>query len=112
MNRIVDASCENKILKIEGQIVDGMILTQGVGESEGVAFIDGEKVVYITSNSDDIKETLTKLNTAILKIGEILTAIGAGMTGPTTAPPPTLASGVIELTNMASELTLLSGKLK
>ena len=112
MSRILDARCTAQIVTVEGLPVEAIVLTQGMGSSEGVALIDKEKVVYLTSNSDDIKETLVKVKTAILKIGELLTAIGAGMTGPTTAPPPMLPTGVAELTMIASELTILSEQLK
>lgn len=112
MSKVLNATCEFGLIKVESQIVDGEILSEGIGKSSGIVVIDKENLTYITSNATDLKETIVKLNDIVMKITEILTAIGSGMTGPTTAPPPTLATGVIEVTTMLVELNLLSEKLK
>lgn len=112
MPRILKATCENKIIKIKGVVVNGTVLSSGIGASEGVALLDKSELTYLTTNTTDLKESLVKINDAILKIGEILTSIGAGMTGPTTVPPPTLPTGVVELTNIGIELIQLSEQLK
>jgi hypothetical protein len=49
---------------------------------------------------------------AITKIATIFTSIGAGMTGPTTAPPGTLVTDVVELNTMVTEINTLKGQLK
>lgn len=97
----------------DGVSVDAaQILSKGQGESQGVLLIDGEKAFYLTSNATDLETTIEKLNSSLNKLVSILTAIGAGMTGPTTAPPPTLATDLAEITALVSELTTLKGNLK
>ena len=112
MAKVLDATCENEVVTIEGRSVEATILSEGVGESTGSAVLDGEKVFYIAKTSPDLKLTLEKSFEALNKISDILISIGAGMTGPTTAPPPTLAADVLEVQNLAIELQTLSEGLR
>lgn len=113
MTRVLAATCENSEVKISGLTVqEAEILSEGIGQSTGCVIISKDKVFYITSNATDLKDSITKVVEAITKISSILTSIGAGMTGPTTAPPPTLATDVLELNGIGSELTTISEALK
>lgn len=101
------------VVKTEQIVIsEAEILSEGVAESTGAVLVDGDQVKYFTSSASDIKTTIESLVDAIQKIAAIATSIGAGMTGPTTAPPPTLAADVIELTAIAAELTTLKENLK
>lgn len=88
------------------------IFSEGVGQSEGVLILQNGKQYYLTSNAKDIKDTIDKLNDLITKMIAIFTSIGAAMTGPTTAPPPTLAADLVVLTQINVQLTALKGMLK
>lgn len=113
MSKILEATCEGGVVTSEGVAVPGAeILSEGVGESQGLLLMQGDKKTYMASNATDLKTTIEKVVEAINKVGTILTAIGAGMTGPTTAPPGTLATDVLELTQLATELETLKGNLK
>lgn len=113
MSKILEATCENGQVTAEGAQVPGAtVLSEGVGASEGALLMEGDKKLYVTSNATDLKTTIEKVIAAINKIGTTLTAIGAGMTGPTTAPPGTLGADVAELTQIATELETLKGQLK
>lgn len=113
MSKILSASCTGKVVTAEGLPVStAEILSEGNGVSEGALLMDEEKQYYITSNATDIKQTLDALNQLIPKLVTIITSIGAGMTGPTTAPPPTLATQLAELTAINVQLTALKGMLK
>ncbi len=113
MTKSLAATCENGVVKVDGKTVsEAVILSEGVGSSEGVLYIDKLGCFYVASNATDLKNAIEKTVTAINKIGTILTSIGAGMTGATTAPPPTLPADIIELTTTATELTTLKGQLK
>jgi hypothetical protein len=113
MTKALAATCENGVVKIGGvEIPEAVILSEGVGESSGVCYIDKGQVFYVASNATDLKTTIEKLVDVITKVGNIATAIGAGMTGPTTAPPPTLAADVIALNAVGTELNTLKGQLK
>jgi len=112
MSKILQATCISGVVSYEGFPVEAEILSEGVGESEGVLILQGDKAFYIASNATDLKTTLEKLTNALTKVTETLTAIGAGMTGPTTAPPPTLAANVVTINLAVTELTTLMGALK
>lgn len=126
MSKIVEATCESGVVKVMGlTISDAVIYSKGVANSTGVLIIDGAQSFYLASSALDLETTLTKLITALdktsmafIKVGTTLTAIGAGMTGPTTAPPPTLVSDVLDINAKATdiataktELTTLKGGL-
>lgn len=113
MTKMLVGTCQAGAVKVDGDLVtEAVILSKGIGASSGALFIDGEKVFYIPNNSADLETTLTKVIAAINKIATTLTSIGAGMTGPTTAPPPTLVADVLELTTLSTELSTLKGALK
>lgn len=113
MSRIIPATCEAGTVTADGVEVEGAeILSSGEGASSGKLLIDGPTATYFTSNAPDISQTIDKINEALNKLVTILTSIGAGMTGPTTAPPPTLATDLSEITAIVSELTTLKGQLK
>lgn len=112
MSKILEATCISKQVKWEGAPVEAIILSEGNGESEGALILEKEKAFYIASNAADLKTTLEKVIDALTKVTETLTAIGSGMTGPTTAPPPTLATNVAAVELIVSELETLKGNLK
>lgn len=119
------ASCENRIVKITtpvGEIVvpDAEIMSDGVGPSVGLLLLDRSIVRYIPSSEEgDLKETLAetvaglrKTVEAIQKIATMFTSVAAGMTGPSTAPPPTLPADVVALGSMATELSGIATELE
>lgn len=113
MSKILPATCVSKVVKCENVPVEtAQILSEGNGESEGVLLLEDEKQFYLTSNATDLKETIDKLNQLIPKLVTIFTNVAAGMTGPTTAPPPTLGADLTILNQINSELTALKSVLK
>lgn len=114
MSKILSATCDatGKVTAEGVQVVGAVVLSQGKQASEGVAVLDGDKVWYLTSSATDIKTTIEKLADALTKITTLFTAIGGGMTGPTTAPPPSLPTTVAEINAIGMELTQLKEALK
>ena len=114
MSKILSAtaSADGKVTADGVEVVGAIILSEGKQASSGVAVMDGEKVWYLTSSATDIKATIEKAADAITKIATLFTAMGAGMTGPTTAPPPTLATDVAAINAVVTELNQLKGALK
>ena len=127
MSKILDATCQNNVVTSEGvTVADTTVLSKGIAKSSGQLFLEEDKATYITSNATDIETTLAKVSTliqstkdALDKIALTLTSIGAGMTGPTTAPPPSLAADVLvinaktaELGATKTEVETLKGNLK
>lgn len=112
MSKILDATCEGGEVTIEGKTVSATILSQGTASSEGAALVDKDKVIYVASNATKLAETIEKACEMIQDIATILTSIGAGMTGPTTAPPGTLATDVASLIAKANTLNALKDNLK
>lgn len=114
MSKVLNATAdESGKVTAEGvEVVGAIILSEGKQASEGVAVLDGDKVWYITSSSSDIKTTIEKLADAITKTANLFTSIGSGMTGPTTAPPPTLVTDVLALNMIVTDLNQLKEALK
>ena len=112
MSKTLTASCSAGVVTVGGITVQAEILSEGKGSSSGALILDEGKAVYIASNATDLKQTLAKIQDALTKITSTLTAIGAGMTGPSTAPPPTLATSVAQINLIATELGALKDVLK
>jgi hypothetical protein len=125
MSRVLEASCEDGVVTVQGLEIEAEIFTEGLGQSTGIVIIDKDKAYYVASSSANLKTTIEKviaviedLADALTQVGTTLTSIGAGMTGPTTAPPPTLAADVlainakvVELNATKTELNTLKGDL-
>lgn len=101
-----------EVAGFQATIDDAVILGDGKQASSGILLIDGTRLWYIPSTVSDLKTTIEKVVTAVSKIAETLTAIGGGMTGGTTAPPPTLGAKVAEINATVTELNTLKGALK
>lgn len=112
MSKVIEATCQANVVTVDGQPVDATILSKGLGSSSGIAVLDKDSVTYVTSNATDLETTIDNLNQSLTKLITIVTAIGAGMTGPTTTPPPTLAADLAEITAIVATLTTLKGQLK
>lgn len=111
MAKILPATCQNNKVTVEGKEVEAEILSQGKAQSTGIAIIDVDKVYYVALSNTDLATTLEKVSDSITKIAETLTAIGGGMTGPTTAPPPALPTNVAQINAIVAELTALKDNL-
>lgn len=113
MAKVLDASCQAGTVTAEGVPVQGAtVLSEGVGSSTGVLVIEADKKTYIGKTSPDLKSSIETLATALGDIVSALQNIGLAMTGPTTAPPPTLAVDLAKLTSAQSQLNTLKGMLK
>lgn len=97
-----------------------VILSEGVGPSTGLAFMDGDKAWYLPNAAADLKAVLE----AVLEvIGEVKTALQTIATGPVTLPGDTagptepalatsLGTRVTALTALEVQLTTLNGVLR
>lgn len=128
MSRILEATCDaSGKVTADGAVVDGaFVFSEGKQASSGLLFLQGDNAFFIPSSATDIKTVIEKLvlviddlNASLNQLVTTLTSVGAGMTGPTTAPPPTLASDlaqitakVTSLTSTKSALNTLKGALK
>ena len=112
MTKVLQATCENGVVKVGDVTIDALILSAGVNSSTGILILqDDRPPVYIASSAEDLDLTIgylialiTDLASALTTISSTLTAIGAGMTGPTTAPPPTLPTDVATLTSKVTSM--------
>ncbi len=127
MSKALAATCVGSVVSVGGIPVSvATIFSKGVAQSSGVAFLDEDKAFYFANTAPDLETTLTQVVnaldqavTAINKVADTLTAIGGGMTGPTTAPPPTLITNVaaitaatVQITTAKTALNTLKGSLK
>lgn len=113
MSNVRAATIQSGAVKVGSlPVADAVILSQGLGDSSGVLVIQGGVSYYIAKTSPDLDSTIQKsmdaledLASVLNTIATTLTSIGAGMTGPTTAPPPTLAVDVASIVSKATEIT-------
>jgi hypothetical protein len=113
MSKVIEATCVGGVVTAEAvPVEDAVILSEGEGSSEGILVMQDDKQYYLAKTSEDLKATLDEVITALNQLVTVITAIGAGMTGPTTAPPPTLATDLLTITNAATTLQTLKGMLK
>jgi len=114
MSKILEATCNaTGVVSAEGvQVLDAIVLSAGKQSSSGLLFIQKDGAWYLTSSATDIASTLEKTADAITKIANLLTAIGAGMTGPTTAPPPTIATDIVAINAVVTQMNALKEALK
>ncbi len=112
MSKILPATCVGGVVKIEDKPVTATILSQGTKSSSGAALMEEESVTYVASNASDIKDLISQLTDLIQLVSDTFTAIGSGMTGPTTAPPGTLPTSITQLAAIKSLLTTMKDNLK
>jgi hypothetical protein len=107
LNKVVTASCQNNTVTIEGQTVEAEILSQGKKSSQGAALIDKDKVVYITSNADDIKKVIEDVAALTQKVIEIATGLDSVSTS-----PGSQAANIVLLTTLKTQFELTKENLK
>jgi len=113
VSNAVAATVQSGVVKVGTlSVSDAIILSEGLGNSSGLLIMQGGVSYYLTKNSPDLKSTIEKTMDALEDLASVLntiattlTSIGAGMTGPTTAPPPTLAADVASIVSKATEIT-------
>lgn len=114
MSKIMDATCSAAgVVTAQGVPVDvATVLSEGNQASSGILLIDGDKAWFFPSSATDIKSTIEQVADAITRIANLITLVGAGMTGPTTAPPPTLAADIAAINLVVTQLNQLKVALK
>ncbi len=112
MARIIAATCVSGQVTVEGFPIEATILSQGVASSEGIVILQGATAFYVASNALDLKDVIEKTAELVNLCATLFTAIGAGMTGPTTAPPPTLAADVLNIQTKATVLDAIKDTLR
>lgn len=114
MSKILAATCDNAgKVTADGVIVpEAVVLSLGKQASSGLLYLDGDNAWYFPSSATDVEATLGQISLAIEKIANVLTSLGAGMTGPTTAPPPTLGVDVAAIMQIKAAVDQLKGALK
>jgi hypothetical protein len=111
--KMVEASCVAGVVSLEGIPVPAAeFFSEGVAQSDGIALMQGERVVYLNSNASDLKESIEQCVSILQSISAILLTITSGMTGSTTAPPPTFGADKTSLDLAITQLGLLKDLLK
>ncbi len=114
MSKILEASCVAGVVSSEGKPVAGtVILSEGVGSSEGVLILEGGERFYISKTSPDLKTTIEKVASALGQIATALGLIDAKPTGGTgSAPVPLAADAIVAIGVAQTQLTALKEMLK
>ncbi len=113
MSKMIDGTCSAHVVTADGIAVEGVeVLSQGTKSSTGVVLLQEDKAKYITSNATDIHDLIAQLSDLIQLVSDTFSAIGTGMTGPTTAPPASLPASITQLATMKAALTAMKDNLK
>ena len=112
MAKFIDATCVNNQVTAYGKPVQAEILSQGKKSSSGIMVMEDSRRAYVTSNATDIADLITKLSSLVQLVSDTFSAIGSGMTGPTTAPPGSLPTSISQLATIKSDLDTLKVNLK
>lgn len=112
MSRILPATCSAGVVQVENKPVTATILSQGVKQSSGVALLEKDTLTYVASNASDIADLISQLTSLVQLLSDTLTAIGTGMTGSSTAPPPSLPTSITSLATVKTQLTAMGNNLK
>lgn len=80
MSKIIEATCQAGIVSIEQIPHQGVkILSEGVGQSQGIAILEVDKQTYIANTTPDLKTTLEKLIAALEKVETALEKVSDGL---------------------------------
>lgn len=117
MIKALPASCVEGVVTIDGVAVEGVIiLSEGLGSSSGVAYIDADEIYYVAKTSPDLDTTLEKLIAALEKIATALSSLdnaGFLISADAGVSSPPLATADISAINVAkSQLEALKEVLK
>lgn len=120
MSKVLEASAEAGVVTVEGlPITIADILSKGVGSSTGVLIIEGDKAYYLTSNADDLSDTLADTKSAIDKVVQAvnqiatsLTTLNAQFTANSLSPSAAIAAQVVAITGYATELTAIGVEME
>lgn len=114
--KIFTATCENGEVKVGNVVVEATIESEGVGASQGLMIIEGDRAYYFAKTSPDLKLTLEKVIAALEKVSDALTShdtagylIGAAMAVPS---PPIATASIAAIDSAVDELTTLKGELR
>lgn len=120
----VEAVLEGGKVKVGGkEIADAVVLSEGVGDSEGVLFIYGDQSFYYAKTSPDLAQTLDRLVAALGKVSDALDSTASGISALDSAgfligasaavPGPPVATGDVSAINSAKgDLDAIKGELE
>lgn len=120
MLKILAAVCVGGQVKVGETILQNAnIVSQGVGDSEGIVFIDDLDIYYIPMANTDLKTTLEKIVAALTEVATGLTQTATGMgaidvkpTGGTgSAPAPAAASNITNINSAVSQINTIKSDL-
>lgn len=107
MSKILDATCLNSQVTVEGTVIEAEIFSEGMKQSSGAALFEKDKVYYLTSNATDIKELIESLVIILNQIIIITTALDA-----VTLSPGSATAAITQLTLLKTQLDLTKENLK
>lgn len=113
MSKALSATCSNGEVTCEGVVIeDAEILSEGVGESEGVLLLEEGKQTYIAKTSPDLKTTLEKVIAALNHVVTGLNAAGAALDGLSGGAGTPVTAAATQVTTVVTEITTLKEGLK
>lgn len=118
MSKVLPATCEDSVVTCEGvPIPSARILSEGIGESEGVLVLEEDRADYIAKTSPDLKATIEKLIAALGNASAALSAIDnrvyvIASGSPDSFGPPVAAGDISALNEVISDLEEFKEVLK
>lgn len=119
MAKIIEATCEAGVVTAdEVPVTAADILSEGVRSSEGILLLDENKAKYVTSNAEDIKDAIDKLNDILGQASDLMSSIVTdtifipGTGGASLIFPPGFSAGKASLDAAIEELNAMKDNLK
>lgn len=109
MTKLLEATCENNVVKVGGLVVEAEVVTQGKQSSTGIVLLNEDRAFYIATNTTDIVTVIEKLSSVLGNISGALTGLQGG---PWSGPPPVIAPDIAAIAAAQSSLNTLKVNLK
>lgn len=112
--RALPATCANGKVTCEGvEITPVTILSQGVGASSGVLYLDGASAYYVAKTTPDLDQLLTDLIAALNNVVTGLNQTGAGtIAGSPLSTAAAITAAATQVTSNVNALQTLKDSLK
>jgi hypothetical protein len=112
MSKMLEATCSAGVVTSEGvPVTVAEILSEGVGASEGVLFLDEDTAKYIAKTSPDLKTALTRIVSILSELTVALSLIDSKVQATTCPAGPGTTVALAVATANISQITSIQAQL-
>lgn len=113
MTIILNATCENKIVKVEGkQVVNAEILAKGIGASTGLLVANKDKIFYIVKTFEDLEKIIDSIVALSESLQNAINLIPSSSQQPSPAIAQQIQQAISEIKTKTDEIKAIKEELK